>query len=75
MNRKTMIAEIIRLIGPKSTSKFYADDLAHLKAHLAKKTDAQLRETLGRASYVPSKREIDLHCQPYRLGDDRAGYR
>ena len=44
-------------------SKFYAEDLAALRAHYCKKDARSCREAVGRLSVEVSQAEINRNCQ------------
>lgn len=67
-NAKTQLAAAYVRTAAQSLhkdSKFYADDLAAIKAAAGRKSVAELRESLARMGAVAavSQAEIRVHCQ------------
>jgi hypothetical protein len=48
-------------LDPKS--RFYADDLAALRAHYGKRPAAECRDSVARLSHRVSQAEFNRHCQ------------
>lgn len=44
-------------------SKFYDSDCEDIWTATLRKNETELRETIARWSYVPSKREINMNCR------------
>lgn len=67
MNRAQLEKKVIAVLSKnlKKGSKFYADDLASIKAGVRRKTDQELHETLARQNAIDavSDAEIRVHSQ------------
>lgn len=80
LNSKTIkqlrdICYKLQIATLKPTSKFYRADCADIKACLAKKSKAQIIETISRYSWEPSQEMMRKHCQFDGIFQADAGYR